>query len=221
MGPRAVTSTFAIVLVVIGWPRFSRAQDARQNVASIDDVAGTRARLTGTVPPWLGRATKGGSADENNRVVIAAYLRWRKQTDLEQLVEDQTTPGSPSYGGFLSPEQFHAAYSPAAEDVTRVQEALRGLGLKVEQTPASGLFVVASGTVAQIKRGFQVSQDVYSYRGKRLRANAEDPVLPGVLAGVVTYIGGLDDSRLLKRPARPQDPGFGMPTTPPPALMPP
>jgi subtilase family serine protease len=222
MRPRALTSTFTtILLVVIGWPRSSRAQNPQPNLASIDRVAGTRVRLTGTVSPWLSRAIKVGPADENKRVVITAYLGWRNQTELDQLVEDQTTPGSRSYGRFLSPEQFHAAFSPTVEDVTRVQEALRGLGFKVEQTPASGLFVVASGTVAEIERGLEVSQDVYSYRGKKLRAHAEDPVLPGVLAGVVTYIGGLDDSRLLKRPARPQDPRSGTSTTPPPALIPP
>lgn len=39
------------------------------------------------------------------------------------------------------------------------------------------------------------------------------------MAGVVTYIAGLDDSVLLKRPAHPQ--GSGTSSTPPPALIPP
>ena len=180
MRPRALTSTFTtILLVVIGWPRSSRAQNPQPNLASIDRVAGTRVRLTGTVSPWPSRAIKVGPADENKRVVITAYLRWRNQTELDQLVEDQTTPGSPSYARFLSPEQFHAAFSPTVEDVTRVQEALRGLGFRVEQTPASGLFVVASGTVAEIERGLEVSQDVTPIGAKSCAPTRRIRYFPG------------------------------------------
>jgi subtilase family serine protease len=69
-----------------------------------------------------------------------------------------------------------------------------------------GLFVQAIGTVAQIKHAFHVSQDLYSYRGKTLRAHAEEPSLPAALSGLVSYVSGLDDSRLLIRPARAQRP---------------
>jgi subtilase family serine protease len=159
------------------------------------------ARLAGTVAPWVSRATTLEPAQESQRVVITAYLQWRNAQKLEQLVEDLSTPGSVVYGQFLSPDQFHAAFSPKPSDAQSVQEALRGLGFKIEQTPASGLFVVASGTVALAKHAFQVSQNLYGYRGKILRSHAEDPILPASLAGYVTYIGGLDDSRRLKRPA--------------------
>src|SRR5262249_11202067 len=78
--------------------------------------------------------------------------------------------------------------------------ALRSLGFHIEYTPDSGLFVRASGTVAQVKEAFQVSQNLYSYRGKTLRAHAEEPSVPAALKDVVTYIAGLDDSRKLMRP---------------------
>jgi subtilase family serine protease len=218
MKPGTLTYISAI-LIALAWSGLSRTQDIAANPSSVAQAPDAKARLAGTVSPWLRRATKVGPADESKRVAITAYLSWRNQTELEQLVAEQTTLGSPGYGQFLSPEQFHTAFSPKAEEVTRVQEALRSLGFKIEYTPASGLFVTASGTVAQIEAAFQVSQNLYSFRGKLLRAHAEDPSIPASLVGVLTYIGGLDDSRLLKRPARPQGAGPGASAIAPLALM--
>jgi subtilase family serine protease len=162
---------------------------------------GAKAILSGTLPAWLGQARQLGPVDENKRVVIEAYLSWRNRSELEKLIEEQATPGNPRYGQFLTPEQFHAAYSPRAEDVALVQRTLSALGLNIRYTPASGLFVAASGTVGQIKQAFGVSQNLYSYRGKVLRAHAEEPSLPAQLSGLVTYIDGLDDTRPLMKPA--------------------
>ncbi len=157
-------------------------------------------QLSQTVSPWLKKAQLIGPAEDSKRVSIAAYLSWRNSAGQGPLLKDQNTPGNAHYGQFLSPEQFHAAFSPRAQDVSLVQSTLRGLGFKVEYTPDSGLFVRASGTVAQIKHAFGVTQNLYSYRGKTLRAHAEEPTLPVALKGLITYIGGLDDSRLLMRP---------------------
>jgi subtilase family serine protease len=166
---------------------------------------GAKTILSGTVPAWLSQARKLGPADENTRIVIEAYLSWRNQGQLEQLIQEQATPGNSRYGQFLTPEQFHAAFSPRSQDVALVQRTLSALGLNIKHTPASGLFVAASGTVAQIKQVFGVSQNLYSYRGKTLRAHAEEPSLPAQLSGLVTYIDGLDDTRPLRKPglARP------------------
>jgi subtilase family serine protease len=157
--------------------------------------------LSGTVPAGLGQARQLGPADENKRVVIEAYLSWRNPSELEQLIEAQATPGNSRYGQFLTPEQFHAAFSPRSQDVALVQRTLSALGFNIRYTPASGLFVEASGTVGQIKQVFGVSQNLYSYRGKILRAHAEEPSLPAQLSGLVTYIDGLDETRPLMKPA--------------------
>jgi len=157
--------------------------------------------LSSSVPAWLSQAQKVGTADENKRVVIEAYLSWRNRNELEQLIQEQATPGNSRYGQFLTPEQFHAAFSPRSQDVALVQRTLSALGFNIRYTPASGLFVAASGTVGQIKQAFGVSQNLYAYRGKILRAHAEEPSLPAQLSGLVSYIDGLDESRPLMKPA--------------------
>jgi subtilase family serine protease len=170
------------------------------SAASATPTLDARVRLPGTISPWVSKAQKLGPANDAQRVLITAYLSWRNPGELEQLLRDQTNPASPRYDQFLTPEEFHAAFSPSAQDVNLVQSTLRSLGFNIEYTPDSGLFVRASGTVAQVRQVFHVSQDLYSYRGKMLRAHAEEPLMPAPFKGVVTYIGGLDESRKLMRP---------------------
>jgi subtilase family serine protease len=165
-----------------------------------EDAAKSQTHALQTVSPWVQRATHLGPADSTRRVLLTAYLSWKSAGALEQLVREQTSPGSPRYGQFLSPEEFHAQFSPHAEDVQRVQRGLSELGFRVEYTPDSGLFVRASGTVEQVRQAFHVSQDLYAWHGRVLRAHAEEPLLPATLQGIVTYLAGLDDSRMLMRP---------------------
>lgn len=165
-------------------------------------LSAATARLSNNVAPWLSRAKKVGAANDAKEVRIAVYLSFRNQAGLTALVDQQNTPGSPMYGKFLTPEQFRSQFAPNPADVQQVEDALTNLGFKVISKPASGLFVVASGTVAQVKSAFHISQNLYSYKGKTLRANAEAPVLPASMASVVTYIAGLDETRMLMKPFR-------------------
>jgi len=159
------------------------------------------ASAAATAPDWVRRAPVVGHANGDSRVTIKAYLGWQNESQLEQLVQEQVTPGSRHFGQFLTSDQFHAAYSPPAKNVAAVQNALTALGFHVQYTPASGLFVQASGTIAQIEQTFGVTENLYSYHHKTLRAVANEPVLPASLAGLVTYIEGLNDTRALMRPA--------------------
>jgi subtilase family serine protease len=152
------------------------------------------------VPHWAVPEQRVESASNDQRVTITAYLSFRNHGALNDLVTAQSEPGSTQYGKFLTPEQFHAQFSPKAADVQRVQRTLEQLGFHVVYTPDSGLFVAASGTVAQVKATFGVSQDLYAYKGKVLRANAETPRIPAALSDVVTYVAGLDESGALRTP---------------------
>ena len=49
---------------------------------------GAKTILSGTVPAWLSQAQKLGPAEENTPVVIEAYLSWRNQGQLEQLIQE-------------------------------------------------------------------------------------------------------------------------------------
>lgn len=151
-------------------------------------------------PQWADPASRVGTAADSQRVSIAAYLGFRNEEALKQFVTEVSTPGGVRYGKYLTPEQFRAQYAPDAASVKLVQDELRKLGFHIDYTPKSGLFVQASGTVGQVKAAFGVTQDLYSFKGRQLRSNAESPRLPASLANVVRFVAGLDDTAQLRTP---------------------
>lgn len=152
------------------------------------------------VPHWVNAAARVDTAADSQRVTFEAFLGLRNQSALKNLVAAQTQPTNAQFGKYLTPEEFRAQFAPKPSDVKRVQNELQKLGFRVEQTPASGIFVQASGTIAQIKATFAVTQDLYSYHGKILRANAETPRIPAAIADVVKFVAGLDESGALRTP---------------------
>ena len=152
------------------------------------------------VSHWVASAQRLGAAPDAQRVSVTLFLSFRNQDTLKNLIDAQSSPGSAQYGRYLTPQQFRAQFAPDATDVARVQRTLRQLGFTIEATPKSGLFVEASGTVAQVKAAFAVSQDLYAYKGRTLRANVESPRVPREIADVVTFVAGLDDTAALRRP---------------------
>jgi subtilase family serine protease len=177
----ALTAASAIGFVMAGTPGGALAQSAKN------------------VSRWVASAQKVGSAAEAQQVHFSMFLGFKNQSDLKALIAAQSTPGSKQYGKFLTPEQFRARFAPDADKVALVQDTLRKLGFAIEYTPKSGLFVQAAGTVGQVKSAFGVSQNMYEYNGKTLRANAETPHLPAKIAGIVTYVAGLDDTAMLRQ----------------------
>jgi subtilase family serine protease len=149
---------------------------------------------------WVGHAQKVGVAADTAPVHVTLFLSFRNQDALKDLIKAQYTRGNPQYGKYLSPEDFRSRFAPDPAKVSMVQDTLTKLGFKIENTPKSGLFVEASGTVALVKSAFGVSQGLYAYKGKVLRANVESPRLPARIADIVTYVAGLDETHLLRRP---------------------
>lgn len=168
-------------------------------------VAGPAGARDGASPQrnvsnWVGNAQRVGAAKEGQRVSITVFLSFRNTEALKSLIASQSSPSNPQYGKYLTPDEFRAQFAPAAKDVARVQNTLRKLGFTIDATPKSGLFVQASGSVAQVKSTFGISQDLYSYKGHTLRANAESPRVPKEISDVVMYVAGLDDTAALRKP---------------------
>ena len=67
-------------------------------------------KLSNNVPPWLAQATLVGPSDGKKQVAVAMYLQLSNVSGLESFIHDLYTPGTASYGRFLTPEQFRADY---------------------------------------------------------------------------------------------------------------
>jgi subtilase family serine protease len=163
-------------------------------------VAAGTTTVSGNVAGWVKNATLKSSASATTTVTISVNLALKNLAGLKSFVAEVSDPGGREYGKYLSTEQFAASYAPAAADVAAVEKLLEQAGMKNVAVGPHGVYVSATATVAQIRTTFNVSQNVYAYSGYTLRANKEAPTVPASLAGKIVFIGGLDDTTLMRKP---------------------
>ncbi len=163
-----------------------------------------RFTLAGSAPGWLGQAKGLGATPSGQRVDFGVLLRMRDQAGAAATLRAISEPGSARYGHWLTNAQFNARYGPARSDVTAVQGWLRAQGFRIGTTLPSGMFIEATGTVAQIDKAFGTTVRNYAYHGGTLHANATALSLPGSAPAAVrgTIVGtiGIDQGAALKHP---------------------
>ena len=162
--------------------------------------AAGRSTVPGAQPAWANAKALKGNAPTTDTVHLRVYLPWRNQAALTQLAHDVSTPGTSSYGHFLSAAQFRSAYAPAAGSVNAVRNWLKGAGFSIADVPDNGHYVAVEGTVAQAQSAFGTTLGLYSAYGQTLRAPESAPSVPSDLAPDVSGIVGLDDSPFLQTP---------------------
>jgi subtilase family serine protease len=162
--------------------------------------AADAATTSGNVAGWVKNATKIGAASGNLSVDIAVHMSLRNSAGLKALVAEVSSPASKEYGHYLTKEEFGARFAPAASEVDAVKAMLEHAGMSDVQVGPHGVYVSATATVKQLRKTFGVSQDLYLYKGKTLRANREEATIPAALAGKIVYVEGLDDTAMLRTP---------------------
>src|SRR5262245_65410447 len=109
----------------------------------------------------VGRAAPGGQ----QRIVVGLALR--NSEALEAFLAAIQDPASPSYGQFLSQEEFNALYAPTDADEAAVVSYLEQSGLRVTDRAPNRLVVGARGSVAALERAFGVEiHDVWFQIGR-------------------------------------------------------
>ncbi len=158
------------------------------------------ATLAGSIARWVPTATATGAAPAGQPVSIVVHMALKDQPDLAALALAVSTPGSASYGQFLSPTAFAARFAPASSDVSAVVALLKNAGMSSVTVGPLGAYVSATATVGQLRTTFDVRQTMFRFAGLTLRANTDAPTIPAALAGKILSIEGLDDTTLLKQP---------------------
>jgi subtilase family serine protease len=153
-----------------------------------------RSALVGSVPTWANSKNYQGAADPTIDVGFRVYLGWSNPSAVEALAQAVSDPKSPSYGQYLTPQQFRSQFAPSQSQVGAIQSWLRSQGFFVEYTPLNNHYVSAEGTVAQAQAAFGTSFGIYSVGGLNLRSPSADVTIPSSLASIVTGVIGLDDS---------------------------
>jgi subtilase family serine protease len=174
-------------------------------VAGPAAAAQHRGALPGSTPRWLHHARNLGAVPRANKVSFGVLLGMRNQAGAAATLKAISDPASASYGHWLSHATFDSRYAPSKAATASVRAWLRGQGFRVTKTLPSGMYVEASGSVAQVEKTFGAKLNSYRYLGKTVRANATALSLPASTpAGVTKAIKGvigIDQGSTLKQPA--------------------
>ncbi len=142
-------------------------------------------------PVARGFAHLRGARSKSAAVSLNIDLATREPAQLEELIRAASTPGSRSYGHYLTPAQYRARFAPTAGELRAVETWLRGLGLHVAGASADNSLVHVNGSIAAVEQAFGITINNYAFQAREFYANDRSPSLPSSLH--VDWIGGLSD----------------------------
>lgn len=164
-------------------------------------MAAESSTVAGNVATWVKSAKMVSSASADTSVTIAVHMSVKNSAGLKSLVAEVSNPKSKEYGRYITPQQFGQRFEPATADVAAVRTLLERSGMTNVTEGPHGMYVTATATVAELRTAFKVNQNLYSYKGRTLRANSNAPTIPATLAGKILFIEGLDESATLRQPS--------------------
>ena len=174
-------------------PLFAAQQ---QRLASVDLERERPVRMAETVrPAFRTGQDKGRLAGSSQLHGVTIYFKRtpQQQAELEQLMQEQRTPGSPNFHKWLSPAEYGARFGVPQSDLDKVSAWLRSQGFAVDVSPATHDQLSFSGSVSQIETAFQTEMHSFTLRGETHFSNAQDIALPAALADMVLAVRHLDD----------------------------
>jgi uncharacterized protein (TIGR03437 family) len=118
-----------------------------------------------------------------------------QQAELDKLLSEQQTPGSPNYHHWLTPDEYAQRFGAGKDDLNKIAQWLRSQGLAVASIARGRNWIAVSGSAAQIEAAFQTEIHEYVSDGETHFANATEPSVPVAFGDVVSAIRGLNDFR--------------------------
>jgi uncharacterized protein (TIGR03437 family) len=154
--------------------------------------------LPGRVHPYATAANDAGEVD-SSFPLPAMTMRLQptpaQQAKLQQLLQDQQNPASPSYRQWLTPEQYADRFGVSASDAAQIATWLEGQGFTVDPVSRSRTFLTFHGTAGQVQNAFNTTIHHYKVNGVMHYANSTDLTIPKALSPLVSSIWGLHDFR--------------------------
>ncbi|HJQ44202.1 MAG TPA: protease pro-enzyme activation domain-containing protein [Jatrophihabitantaceae bacterium] len=157
-------------------------------------AAQPRVPLPGSGPVGKGAAHRLGSVPGDQKLSFAMTLPLRNAKSLQRFIADASTPGSPGYGHYLTPQQFADRYAPTSAQVDAVTSYLKASGLHVTHVSSNRTVVDVTGPAKKVATAMGTS--IGRYHDARLRrtytANDGSVQLPQAVARQVLGVVGLD-----------------------------
>jgi subtilase family serine protease len=195
-----LTAAATLVAAVLAAPAGAQAQPAPKPIPN-------------TKPAWVAHAQHLGPASAAAEVRARVYLApTGGLAALESAAAAVSTPGSASYGRFLTAAQYQARYAPTSAAVKSVEAWLTSAGLTVTAVQAQHRYVAVSGSVAAAQKAFGAQIERFKHGGQTVQAPSSAVTAPASVASSVLTVTGLDTTVYTGQPDHETDappaPGF-------------
>jgi subtilase family serine protease len=129
------------------------------------------------------------------------YLPLQRADQLDELLTELQTPGSPNYHKWLTPQQFNSRFGPKPESIARVAEIVQSYGSAVTKIHSRGVHV--HGKVDAVERTFGVSLwNAVTANGHSRMIAAESLSVPSELSDLGAQVLGLSSAVELQPDSR-------------------
>jgi hypothetical protein len=112
-------------------------------------------------------------------------FRLQNEYELEQLLEAQQNPDSPSYHKWLTPEEFGNRFGVSEQTYERAVRWLEHQGFSNIQTSPNRLSIYFDGSASLVEQAFDVQIDIYEYEGKQYHSNDREAQIPSEYQDVI------------------------------------
>lgn len=153
-----------------------------------------RIEIQDTHPTWAVTSAEVAKAPSAKSIKARVYLSPRDEAALDKAVAAVSTPGSASYGHYLTPSQFRARYGPAPDAAAKVRSWLRSAGLKVSALQENGRYFTVTGSVSSAQKAFGAKLSIYRRAGGAYQAPASTLTVPTDVSRDVLSVTGLDEA---------------------------
>ena len=145
-------------------------------------------------PGFIKNAKDLGPVDPATVINVTAWLKLHNESQLDQLVRQQTTKGNPNFHKWISQSQFNTQFAPTANDLRAVQNWLNAHNLTTIAVAENNFYVKVQGAVGDVERAFHVSIDNFALSdGSTYRSNTGNPSINDASGNHVAAITGLDN----------------------------
>ncbi|MDQ2866417.1 MAG: protease pro-enzyme activation domain-containing protein [Candidatus Eremiobacteraeota bacterium] len=159
--------------------------------SSLNRLASATTHVTGAIPKPIGRfaTSDRGVRPSTDTVKIAVLLKYNNTAELDQLVRNQSDPGSPLYHQYLSSGQFNARFAPTQAQQDTVEGTLRAQGFTIIKDYANHTVIDAQASAGVVGKTFQteihnVSQGKFGDR----YMNVKPAIVPASIASLVNDV---------------------------------
>jgi subtilase family serine protease len=152
-----------------------------------------------------------GAAAKSAPQSLRVYLAPKGGEDaLKAAVDAVSTPGSATYGQFISPGEFRARYQPDQATIKAVEQWLKAEGLKPGTVEASGRSIAATGTADAAEAAVATTLHDFTQGGQTFQAPTATPSVPDSVASAILAVSGLETKAGVMRPKQsfPPPPAF-------------